>query len=134
LKLFSFPKKKRLVNNKQFKAVLAQGQRLSNELLTLYMAKNDCGFPRLGISVKKSCGNAVTRNRLKRLLREAFRQSQDQIPAEFDYFLMFSPQWLSKLNADSAPGSRKGCLTAQLTFEQVKDSFLSLVRCRKTSE
>ncbi len=119
MKRFSFPKKKRLVNNRQFKAVLARGQRLSNELLTLYMAKNDCGFPRLGISVKKSCGNAVVRNRLKRLLREAFRQSQDQISAEFDYFIMFSPQWLKKPDTDKSP--------KKPTFEQVKASFLSLV-------
>ena len=73
---FSFPKEKRLVSNRQFKAVLARGLRLSNGLLTLCMGENDCGYPRLGVSVSKSCGNAVVRNRLKRLLREAFRQSQ----------------------------------------------------------
>jgi len=119
VKQFSFPKKKRLVNNRQFKAVLARGRRLSNGLLTLYMAENNCGYPRLGISVKKSCGNAVVRNRLKRLLREAFRQSQDRIPNGLDYFLMFSPQWLNKSDADKA--------SSQPTFEQVKGSFLALV-------
>ncbi len=116
---FSFPKKKRLVNNRQFKAVLDHGRRLSNGLLTLYMAENDCGYPRLGISVKKSCGNAVLRNRLKRLLREVFRQSQDRIPAGFDYLLMISPRWLKK--------SRTGKTARLPTFEQVKSSFLTLV-------
>jgi len=125
---FSFPKEKRLVSNRQFKAVLARGQRLSNELLTLYVAENDCGYPRLGVSVSKSCGNAVVRNRLKRLLREAFRQSQDSIPASFDYLLMISPQLcrvgFSPLNSlgGASPTLRL------LTFEQIKDSFLALAK------
>ena len=110
---FSFPKEKRLVNNRQFKAVLAHGRRLGNGLLTLYMAENNCGHPRLGISVKKSCGNAVVRNRLKRLSREAFRQSQGRIPAGFDYLLMISPQWLKKTGTGKA--------ARQPTFEQIKD-------------
>jgi len=120
MKQFSFPKEKRLVSNKQFKAVLALGRRLSNELLTLYIAENNCGYPRLGVSVGKSCGNAVVRNRLKRLLREAFRQNQDRIPAGFDYLLMISPQWQKK--SGTAEPVRLP------TFEQVKDSFLALIR------
>jgi ribonuclease P protein component len=123
---FSFPKKKRLVSNRQFKAVLAHGRRLGNGLLRLYMAENDCGYPRLGVSVSKSCGNAVVRNRLKRLLREAFRQSQDLIPAGFDYLLMISPRWLEKTGTGKA--------ARQPTFEQVKDSFLVLVNSSQKTE
>ena len=121
MKQFSFPKKKRLVSNRQFKAVLARGRRLSNGLLTLYIAENDCGYPRLGISVGKSRGNAVIRNRLKRLLREVFRQNQERIPAGFDYLIMISPQWPKEKESGSPEAVR------QLTFEQVKASFLDLV-------
>ncbi len=133
MKRFSFPKKKRLVRNRQFKAVLARGLRLSNGLLTLCMAENDCGYPRLGVSVSKSCGNAVVRNRLKRLLREAFRQSQDRIPAGFDYLLMISPQ-LCRVGF-SPPNSLGGASpTLRLPkFEQVKASFLALVQELKVS-
>jgi len=146
---FSFPKEKRLVSNRQFKAVLARGVRLSDGLLTLYMAKNDCGYLRLGVSVGKSCGNAVVRNRLKRLLREVFRQNQDRIPAGFDYLLMVSPPRFLARRPDlrretqgqvkARAGAKKSgtgktvrqgprLRPSQPTFEQVKDSFLALVQ------
>jgi ribonuclease P protein component len=122
LKQFFFSKKKRLVSNKQFEAVLARKVRVANGLLVLYAAENDCGYPRLGVSVGKSCGGAVERNRLKRLLREAFRQSQDRIPPGFDYLLMISPQLSKKLN--KSINSKEA--VRQLKFEQVKASFLAL--------
>jgi ribonuclease P protein component len=125
---FSFPKKKRLISNRQFKAVLARGRRLSDGLLTLCMAENDCGYPRLGVSVSKSCGNAVVRNLLKRLLREAFRQSQDRIPAGFDYLLMISLEMTKNSLGGASPTLRL------LTFEQVKNSFLGLVNSSQKTE
>lgn len=121
MKRLSFPKEKRLVSNRQFRAVLShkRRRRFSDRLLTIYIAENDRGYSRLGVSVGKSCGNAVVRNRLKRLLREAFRQSQQEIPAGFDYVLMLSPRWTKKSNSGE---------TASLpTFEQVKTSLLALV-------
>ena len=120
MKRFSLAKKKRLASNEQFRAVLARGRRLSNGPLTLYVARNDCGYPRLGVSVGKAHGGAVVRNRLKRLLREVFRQSQDRIPAGFDYLLMISPR--------SPKTTEAGKATARPTFEQIKASFSALVR------
>jgi len=122
LKRFSFPKSKRLVSNKQFKTVLAHKNCLSDDCLVLYVAENDCDYPRLGVSVGKNYGGAVVRNRIKRLLREAFRQNQDKIPTGFDYLIMISPQWKKKSDKQATVKYP----LKQLTFEQIKASLLAL--------
>jgi ribonuclease P protein component len=94
---------------------LSRNLRVSNGLLTLFIAENDCGYPRLGVSVGKVCGNAVVRNRLKRLLREAFRKNQNRIPSTFDYLLMISPQ------------ASKNSRLSTLNYQSVEASFLALV-------
>ena len=124
MKRLSFSKSKRLVKNEQFKAVLAQKRRFSNDLLTLYIAENGLESSRLGISVGKSLGSAVMRNRIKRLLREAFRQNQERIGADFDYLFMISPGMLRKL----AKSENAKSVIMKLKFEEVKDSVLGLVK------
>ena len=123
MKRLCLPKEKRLITNQQFKAVLDRNLCVRNDLLMLYTAKNSCGYPRLGLSVAKTCGNAVVRNRLKRLLRAVFRHTQDQIPTCFDYLLIISAQWSKKLDKSLSPSQA----AKQLRFDQVKASFLSLV-------
>lgn len=115
MKRFSLSKSKRLIDNEQFKTVLARRIFAGNDLLILYVAENDCGHPRLAVSIGKSCGGAVVRNRFKRLLREAFRQSQDKIPACFDYLIMISPRWQEKYEL------------SKINFQLVKDAFWELL-------
>jgi len=124
LKRLRFPKSKRLLSNRQFKAVLGRNRRAADSLLTLLVAPNDSDSARLGVSVgKKVCGRATVRNRLKRLLREAFRQSQDRIPQGYDYVVMISPSFSNRVR--QAEDQRKAWAT--LAFQQVQRSFLGLV-------
>lgn len=50
-----------------------QGLRLRGRFMTCFALPNGCGVPRLGIAASAKMGNAVARNRAKRLVRELFR-------------------------------------------------------------
>ena len=123
LKKLSFGKNKRLVSNEQFKTVLARRSSVSDGFLRLFIAENSCGHLRLGVSIGKSCGKAVARNHLKRLLREAFRQNQHKIPADLDYLITICPGWVKKINNS---GNAKKTIK-QLKLEQVEAALLKLI-------
>ncbi len=76
-----FPKRLRLLRASEFERVFAARNSAANPWLVLNGAANDLGHQRLGITVSRRVGGAVERNRWKRLLREAFRLSQHDLPA-----------------------------------------------------
>ncbi|MGI8788232.1 MAG: ribonuclease P protein component [Pyrinomonadaceae bacterium] len=75
----------------EFRRVYAEGRRFEGRFMTVFIAPSATVFQRLGITAsKKAVGNAVERNRAKRLLREAFRLSKaelDELDAKFDWVL-----------------------------------------------
>jgi len=84
----SFPKSHRLLTREQFDRVFAQKCSAADAHLIVYAAANELGHPRLGLVVSRKIGNAVVRNRWKRLLREAFRLSRDDLPSSTDYIVL----------------------------------------------
>ncbi|HBN77560.1 MAG TPA: ribonuclease P protein component [Planctomycetaceae bacterium] len=85
---FSFPSACRIRSGSDFDRVYAEKQRAGDDVLLIFGMPNQLGISRIGLSVSKKHGNAVQRNRRKRLLREAFRLSRKQIPLGFDFVLI----------------------------------------------
>lgn len=62
-----------LKRNVDFRRIYRRGRSAADPALVVYYCKNRAGFCRIGITVSKKTGNAVERNRAKRIIREAFR-------------------------------------------------------------
>ncbi|MGZ3417799.1 MAG: ribonuclease P protein component [Polyangiales bacterium] len=83
---FGFPKERRLRARREFVAVQDKGRRVHTPHFVLIVAKGpDPSAPsRLGVTVTKKIGTAVRRNRVKRLVREAFRLDPGFLPGGVD--------------------------------------------------
>jgi len=66
-------KEYRVKDGKEIEGILANKKRIGNNNFTIYYKRNETGHFRLAISVSKKCGNAVTRNKQKRIIREIIR-------------------------------------------------------------
>jgi ribonuclease P protein component len=91
----TLPATSRLKTQRHFKAVYARGRRAGGAWLTVVVLahRGAPGRPtpdnvRLGVSVSKDHGGAVRRNKLKRLLREAFRLERAGLPRGVDVVLI----------------------------------------------
>ncbi len=75
-----FPRSSRLSGPRDFSRVFAEGRRLARNALLLIGRSNPLGHPRLGLAVaKRHVRRAVDRNRIKRIIRESFRDHQEEL-------------------------------------------------------
>ena len=84
---------KRLSRSAEFERVYRQGRSVANRYLVLYSFPNESiDRTRLGLSVSRKVGGAVDRNRVKRLLREAFAGVEDQLQGCHDVVVVARPE------------------------------------------
>ncbi|MEQ9617010.1 MAG: ribonuclease P protein component [Phycisphaerales bacterium] len=86
-----FGRRMRLTKDREFRAVFAARVRKSHGPVTVYGRPNGLDVSRLGLSISRRVGNAVMRNRFKRLVREAFRLGQHDLPSGFDLIVVLRP-------------------------------------------
>lgn len=100
----------RIKDNEEFQLVFKKGKSFANrQLVVYYMKKEGQTHFRVGFSVGKKIGNAVTRNRIKRHLRHAFQDLEDKISKNTDMVIIARQP------------------TKEMTYDQFKKSLVHLL-------
>lgn len=94
--------------NHVFRRLYQKGNQAGNRYLVLYARKNRTRENRVGITTGKKLGHAVTRNRVRRRLREIYRLNEDRFVPGYDIVVVARSQ---AVNA---------------TYAQLQDSYLAL--------
>jgi ribonuclease P protein component len=89
---FRFGKEDRLRKRKEFDTVFRKGFRYRARYVEFVWKINRLERSRLGLVVSRKTGNAVTRNRVKRLLREVFRRNRHRFPFSIDLIVRAYPK------------------------------------------
>lgn len=83
------PRGSRITRSKEVRRVLDTGRSAAQGPVVVYALRRDDALPpRYALVVGRKWGGAVTRNRLRRLLRESFRTSRPGLPGGFDFVLL----------------------------------------------
>lgn len=74
--------------NKDFKRLYYRGKKIACGYVAVYVMKNRLGQNRLGLTCGKTVGNAVVRNRVKRLMRESYRLCEHRLKDGYDVVMV----------------------------------------------
>ncbi len=98
-----FNQEMRLKKQSDFDQLFTKSVKSSLNGLTIRVRENGLSFCRLGIMVSRKHGNAVQRNRIKRVIREVFRKDQIDNNIKYDILVSFYKK-LSQMKNDEVAG------------------------------
>lgn len=82
-------KHQRVKKNAEFQKIFKRGKSFANRQFVVYCFEKEGQEDfRIGLSVSKKVGNAVTRNRIKRYIRQAFLEMKDEVKPNMDYVII----------------------------------------------
>lgn len=86
--MYNLPKRRILRRRGEFQRVYHSGKSVANRYMVLYAVKSGRAVGCVGFAAGKKLGNAVARNRVKRLLRECYRLNQHYLKDGYNLLLV----------------------------------------------
>ena len=100
----------RVKKEKDFSAIFKKGESFANRKFVIYRLENNVQHFRVGLSVSKKLGNAVTRNQIKRRIRHILIEHKNQLVENVDFVVI----------------ARKG--VEELDFDQVEKNLVHVLK------
>jgi ribonuclease P protein component len=91
LKRYTFTKADRIRTASEYRTLSKYGKRCYSDLFIVISRKNQLSRSRLGITVSKKVGKAVTRNKIKREIRDYFRLNRNLLSSRMDINIIARP-------------------------------------------
>ena len=79
---------RKIKKNFEFKIVLKRGKAYGGKNIIIYIYPNNKPFNRMGIGVSKKYGKAVQRNKIKRLIRENYKNIEQNLNGNYNFLIM----------------------------------------------